>query len=186
MLLDPKKTALLTLDLQHGILTRIPSAGGIRALAGQAVEEGRKKSLRVFHVGLGFEAGYPEIPSNDGVFASLKGSGLFLKGTESSAFWPELVRKEDTTIYKQRVSAFSENSLHMILRSQGIQNLVLFGIATSGIVLSTLRRAFDLDFNCMVIKDACYDRDEEVHRVLTEKVFPGQAKVLTLEEFRRL
>jgi hypothetical protein len=34
-----------------------------------------------------------------------------------------------------------------------------------------------------VIKDACYDRDEEVHRVLTEKVFAAQATVITAQEF---
>lgn len=186
MQLDPKTTALLTLDLQHGILARLPGGAAVRVAAAQAVEEARRKSFRILHVGLGFESGYPEISKTEGSFASVKSSGLFLKGSESSGFWPELVRRDDTLVYKQRVSAFSENALHMILRSQGIQNLILFGIATSGIVLSTLRRAFDLDFNCFVIKDACYDKDDEVHRVLTEKVFPAQAKVLTLQEFKDL
>lgn len=186
MHLDPKKTATLTLDLQHGILTRVPGGAAVRSIAAQAVEEARKRSFRVIHVGLGFEAGYPEIPSSEGLFGTLKGSGLFLKGTESAGFWPELLRKEDTTIYKQRVSAFSENSLNLVLRSQGIQNLVLFGISTSGIVLSTVRRAFDLDFNCYVVSDACFDKDEEAHRVLTEKIFPAQAKVITVQDIRNL
>ncbi len=71
----------------------------------------------------------------------------------------------------------------MILRSRGIENLVFFGISTSGITLSTLRRAFDLDFRCVVLKDACFDADQEVHRVLTEKIFPSQATVLTVDAF---
>jgi len=71
----------------------------------------------------------------------------------------------------------------LILRARGIANLVFFGITTSGIVLSTLRRAFDLDYRCVVLKDACFDRDEEVHRVLIGKVFPAQASVVTVEEF---
>ena len=86
-------------------------------------------------------------------------------------------------VYKQRVGAFSENHLHLILRSRGIENLVFFGISTSGITLSTLRRAFDLDFRCVVLKDACFDADQEVHRVLTEKIFPAQATVLTVDAF---
>ena len=61
--------------------------------------------------------------------------------------------------------------------------MVFFGISTSGITLSTLRRAYDLDFRCVVLKDACFDADEEVHRVLTEKIFPAQAKVLTVDAF---
>jgi nicotinamidase-related amidase len=86
-------------------------------------------------------------------------------------------------VYKQRIGAFSENQLHLILRSRGIENLVFFGISTSGITLSTLRRASDLDFRCVVIKDACFDRDQEVHRVLTEKIFPTQATVITVDAF---
>jgi nicotinamidase-related amidase len=86
---------------------------------------------------------------------------------------------------KQRYSAFSENSLHLILRAKGIEHLVLFGISTSGIVLSTLCQAFDLDFQCTLIQDACFDPDAEVHRVLTEKVFAAQARVMTAEEFAR-
>ena len=60
---------------------------------------------------------------------------------------------------------------------------MLFGIATSGIVLSTVRAATDLDFTCVVVKDACLDADAEVHRVLTEKVFAAQATVVTTEAF---
>jgi nicotinamidase-related amidase len=86
-------------------------------------------------------------------------------------------------LYKHRVSAFAGNALQMILRSQGIETLVLMGIATSGIVLSTVRAAADLDFQCIVIKDACFDRDEEVHRVLMEKIFASQATVITAKEF---
>jgi hypothetical protein len=40
-----------------------------------------------------------------------------------------------------------------------------------------MRRAFDLDFRSVVLKDACFDADQEVHRVLTEKVFPAHAWV---------
>ncbi|NNM95152.1 MAG: cysteine hydrolase, partial [Bacteroidia bacterium] len=34
-----------------------------------------------------------------------------------------------------------------------------------------------------VLSDCCADRDEEVHRVLVEKVFPRQADVLTVDEW---
>jgi nicotinamidase-related amidase len=59
---------------------------------------------------------------------------------------------------------------------------VLAGIATSGVVLSTLRHAADADYRIIVASDCCSDRDVEVHRVLLGKVFPRQAKVVTSEE----
>ncbi len=57
---------------------------------------------------------------------------------------------------------------------------MLSGIATSGVVLSTLRQAADLDFSLTVLSDGCVDGDQEVHRVLCEKVFPRQAQVMTV------
>jgi nicotinamidase-related amidase len=62
-------------------------------------------------------------------------------------------------------------------------DFVLTGIATSGVVLSTLRQAADLDYRLIVLADACLDADPEVHRVLTEKVFPRQAEVRTVAEW---
>jgi nicotinamidase-related amidase len=70
-----------------------------------------------------------------------------------------------------------------VLRAGGIDSLVLTGIATSGVVLSTLRQAADLDFALTVLSDGCFDADPEVHRVLTEKVFPRQADVVTVDEW---
>jgi nicotinamidase-related amidase len=86
-------------------------------------------------------------------------------------------------ITKRRVSAFTGSDLEVVLRGQGIQHLVLTGIATSGVVLSTLREAADKDFQLSVIADCCADADEEVHRVLTSKVFPRQAEVINLDQW---
>jgi nicotinamidase-related amidase len=183
MKLDPKKTALLTLDYQKGILGFVPAAEAIIPSGAKAVEFARKKQFRVIHVGLGFSAGHPEIPDSESRFKRLKDNNLFVIGTPSAEFHSGVARPEDLVVYKQRVGAFSENQLHLILRSLAIENLVFFGISTSGIALSTLGRAADLDFNCMVLKDACFDPDEEVHRVLTEKIFPAQATVLTVDSF---
>ena len=182
MKLDPKKTALLTLDFQQGILDRVPAGEAILAKAAQAVELARKNQFLIIHIGLGFSVGHPEIPDHSSL-ARVKQGNLFVKGTPSAEFHRAIVRPEELVVYKQRIGAFSENQLHLILRSQGIENLVLFGISTSGITLSTLRRASDLDYRCLVLQDACYDRDEEVHRVLTEKIFPTQAAVLTVDAF---
>ena len=183
MKLDRKKTAMLTLDIQKGIFGFVPAADSVVPNASKAVEFARQKQFHVIHVGLGFSAGHPEIPDTESRFKRLKENNLFVIGTPSAAFHSAVGRPEDLIVYKQRVGAFSENQLHLILRSRAIENLVFFGISTSGITLSTLRRAADLDYTCIVLKDACFDPDEEVHRVLTEKIFPAQASVLTVDAF---
>jgi nicotinamidase-related amidase len=183
MKLDPKKTALLTLDFQNGILGIAPGAEAIIPNASRAVDFARQKRYLIVHVGLGFAAGHPELPDTDSRLARLKQNNLFVKGMPSAEFHSAIARPDELVVYKQRVGAFSENELHLILRTRGIENLVFFGISTSGITLSTLRRAFDLDFRSVVLQDACFDPDAEVHRILTEKVFPAQARVLTVDAF---
>ena len=57
------------------------------------------------------------------------------------------------------------------------------GIATSGVVLSTLREASDKDFVLTVLSDACTDADADIHGMLTTKIFPAQAEILLTEEW---
>jgi len=181
--LDPKKTALLTLDCQMGIFGFVPGSDAIVPIAAKAVKFARQQRFQIIHLGLGFAAGHPEISEAESPFKMVKQNNLFVKGTPSAEFHSAIARPGELVVHKQRVGAFSENELHLILRARGVANLVFFGIATSGIVLSTLRRAFDLDYRCVVLKDACFDRDEEIHRVLVGKIFPAQATVVTVDEF---
>lgn len=183
MKLNPETTALLTLDFQKGIFGFAQGAESVVPAAAKAVEFARKKKYRVIHVGLGFDKGHPEISNVDSQFKMVKDKNLFVKGSESAEFHSDIAKPEDLVVYKQRVGAFSENQLHMILRAQGIETLILFGLTSSGIVLSTLRRAFDLDYKSIVLRDACYDRDAQTHQLLMEKVFPSQATVLTVDAF---
>jgi nicotinamidase-related amidase len=71
----------------------------------------------------------------------------------------------------------------MILRAGGIDTLVLFGIATSGLVLSTLLEASDNDYGIVVIADCCADLDTDLHTCLMGRLFPRRADVMTADEF---
>lgn len=183
MKLVPNQTAILTLDFNHGIVDLVPEPSSVVDPAARLADFARTHGFLLMHVGLGFREGHPEISPSNARFSAVKENNLFVIGSPSAAIVEPVFQSGDIVVHKHRFSAFSENELHLILQSQGIQHLVLFGITTSGIVLSTLRRAFDLDYRCTVISDACVDRDPEVHRVLLEKVFPAQAEVLTSEAF---
>jgi len=183
MKLDPAKTAVVTLDLQKGILAMGAGYDGVIPNAAKIVEFARKKNYQIIHVGLGFSEGHPEIADAENLFLKVKQNNLFVKGSPSAEFHSEIIQPHDLVIYKQRISAFSENNLNLTLRARGIENLVLFGISTGGIVLATFTRAFDLDFRLTVIHDACFDPDAEVHRVLTEKIFSKRGIVVAADAF---
>jgi len=71
----------------------------------------------------------------------------------------------------------------MILRANEIDTLLLIGIATSGVVLSTWLEAFDKDFRLVAIEDCCADLDASLHAALLEKMFPRLGTVISSAEF---
>jgi nicotinamidase-related amidase len=181
--LDPHSTVVLTLDLQHGILDMVEGSRACLPNAARVVAAARSAKLPVMHVGLGFSPGHPEVSPRNSRFSQLATAGRFVDGSDETKIHEDVFREGDTVIKKRRVSGFAGSTLEMVLRSREAKTLVLFGVATSGIVLSTVRQAADLDYELIVVADASWDRDEEVHRVLTTKVFPGQAKVVSTEDF---
>ncbi|KAG9003750.1 hypothetical protein FRB94_002964 [Tulasnella sp. JGI-2019a] len=188
MKLNPSETAFLTLDMQSGIIDMLKLPETFLPTMSRAITHARSINIPIIHVGVSFAPGYPELPKdwsfnpNHG-FKMAKDNNMFLRGSKSTQFPEELLKEGDIVIYKYRVSAFTGNGLEMLLKSMGVRHLVLCGIATSGIVLSTVRAAYDKDFGMTILSDGCMDRDEEVHRVLTEKVFAKQANVVTSEKF---
>ncbi len=176
-------TALLIMDLQPEIVERFGNGTGLIERITRAAEAARGSGVRVIFVKVGFRAGYPEISPRSPTFSRVAESGGFVEGVSSTIHPALTVAPDDVVVTKRRVSAFAGSDLDVVLRAGGIEALVLSGIATSGVVLSTLRQAADLDFSLTVLSDACLDADDEVHRVLCEKVFPRQAAVLTVEEW---
>ncbi|MBL1115706.1 cysteine hydrolase [Streptomyces sp. 110] len=181
---NANKTALLVMDVQEGIVSRIAGSGYLPRLVG-AVEAARTAGIPVLHIVVGFRSGHPEVSDRNASFSALP-AGAFTPEDPNAAIHPDIAaRTDEIVITKKRVSAFAGSDLEMVLRARGITHLVLSGVATSGVVLSTLRQAADLDYRLTVLADGCADSDEEVHRVLTEKVFPRQAEVTTVEEWAR-
>ena len=180
------KTALLVMDVQKSILDGIgDQAEKYLDNVKRAVNIAHKSNVPVMYVVVRFREGYPELSPNNKMFASIRENYAQTPMDDSNPSTQPIIKPEgkDLVIAKKRVSAFAGSDLKMILNAQGITNLVLCGIATSGVVLSTLRYAADKDYILSVLSDCCFDRDDEVHRVLTEKVFPRQAEVLTIAEW---
>jgi len=183
--LDKNKTALLIMDYQAAIVDMVPE--GSQALlekAAQALAAARSTGVRVIYVVLGFRPGHPEVSPSNKSFRALRESGRFAPGSPGTGIHPAVAPLAGESIaIKHRVSGFSGSDLDMLLRAGGIDTLVLAGIATSGVVLSTLRQAADLDFRLAVLKDACADMDPGVHAMLMDKVYPRQPEVMDVDVF---
>jgi nicotinamidase-related amidase len=180
------RPALLVMDIEPAILERFDGEGGPELLErlAEATDAAREAGVPVIYVRVAFREGHPEISARNRTFSALSDAGGLTESDAATQVHPAVAPQPgDLTVVKKRISAFAGSDLDLLLRAGEIDTLVLTGVSTSGVVLSTIREAADRDFALVVLADGCLDGDPEVHRVLTEKVFPRQADVMTVEEW---
>jgi nicotinamidase-related amidase len=182
--LSPAQTALLVMDFQNLIVENYATdPASLLSRTAALIDAARKAGVMVIYVVVGFRPGHPEVNPRNMIFGAVKTAGLFAAGDPATAIHSSVAPQDNEVIItKHRVGAFAGTDLDMILRAGGIDTLLLTGIATSGVILSTLRHAADADYRLLVVEDCCSDKDEEVHRVLMRGVFPRQATIVTASE----
>jgi nicotinamidase-related amidase len=181
-------SALLVMDMQVAILRNLPDAASIVSKVAKAIAAiACDNKIPVIYVTVGFRKGTPEISSNNKSFYERRERFTKIYPKEFLKIHPDILPQVgDVTVVKRRVCAFTGSDLEVILRTFGIQYIILTGVATSGVVLSTVRKAADKDYRIAVLSDGCADGDAEVHHILMTKVFPRQADVMTVEEWSKL
>jgi nicotinamidase-related amidase len=176
------------MDYQPAILANFADAADLLAHTALAISTARAAGTRLVYVRVAFTAqDYAAIPRHNKTFAGLSGGGYLLDGTPEADIHPDVAPQDgDVIVTKTRYGAFSTTNLSGFLNPREIDNLVLVGIFTSGVVLTTLREAADRDYRLFVLTDCCGDPHPEVHRVLIDNVFPAQAELITTETWPAL
>lgn len=177
------RECLLVMDYQAEIVARYKAAD-CAARTAQVLETARTDGILVVFVQVGFRPGFPEVSPRNRGFSAAKAAGQFMLGNPATEIDSRVAPlASEPVVVKHRVGAFHATDLRQLLGAHGVERLVLAGIATSGVVLSTVRDAADRDYELTVLSDCCADTDPEVHRTLLERVFPRQARVITSAEW---
>jgi nicotinamidase-related amidase len=173
------------MDVQAGIVSIYAKDGGLVDRAATVLRRARQAGMLVVHIRIGFRPNLPEVSSRNLLLSAIKSSPRHQQLFEGAvgAIHPQLAPEpDDIVITKHRVNAFAGTELDLLLRARDIETLVLFGIATSGVVLSTLLHAADADYRLIVVKDCCADLDQDLHACLIDRLFPRQATVVSSSE----
>ncbi|WP_129842877.1 cysteine hydrolase [Streptomyces sp. RFCAC02] len=187
--LDPAQTGLLVMDYQPAVLAALPEGGDREALIGRAeraVAEVRGRGGIVAHVRSGFtEADWDAIPAGNKSFAPLARHRGMHHEDPMSAFHERLTPRDgDIVVRKTRFGGMSTTDLDRRLRERGVTTLVVCGVSTSGVVLSTVIDAADRDYRLYVLSDCIADPDTEAHAVLLRRVLPSRTHVIDTTELR--
>jgi nicotinamidase-related amidase len=178
--LDPKKTALVVIDLLNAIVGMSP----VPHSAAQVVENS-KKLAEAFRVH-GAPVVYVRVDLNDFMNLpvdqphNLGDKPLPAAASEiapSAGFQPG-----DILVTKRHWGAFAGTDLEQQLKSRGIDTVVLTGISSNAGVESTVRQGTGLGFAFVLVEDACSSQNAEHHRFAFENIFPRLARVRTTDE----
>ena len=171
-----KKTALVVIDLQKGIVgmeTKPYDATSVVNNSVKLIQTFRSLGASVFLVHVDFLGGDSLQPISD----------IPMISSTRPAWWAEFVealdiQKSDILITKRQWGAFHGTELDLQLRRRDIDTIVLCGIATSIGVESTARQAYELGYNQIFAEDAMASRTEEEHHSTIVNIFPriGQVK----------
>ncbi|MET8683914.1 cysteine hydrolase [Streptomyces sp. NPDC004732] len=179
-----QNSALLVMDIQRDVIALADDGSGYLPRLRTAIDGARAAGIPVIYVVMGLRPDIPDATprTRSHILANVIQAGLFTEGAHGSQIHPDAAPLPgETVVTKRRGSAFSGSDMELVLRAHDVDHLVLTGIATSGVVLHTACRANDMDLPLTILSDACLDLDPEVHRTLTEKLFPQWAEVTTAE-----
>ncbi len=172
--IDPRRAALIVVDVQNdfcatgGYFTKLGNdLTAVQSMVPRLVDfigEARKVKLPVVFV----QAIYDECHLSAVWLEKKRGRPVSprhcLSGTWGADFY--LVRPEpgDPIVQKHRYSAFIDTNLDLVLRSMGIETLLLSGVATNVCVESTARDAFQRDYYVVFLDDCSATTSEELHQ----------------------
>ncbi|XPP26873.1 MAG: cysteine hydrolase family protein [Leucobacter sp.] len=171
--IDPKTTAVLLLHFQFGTL----SAGEALPLAEAAApfaDRMRAAGATIGFVNIGFdEADAAAVPASNPMLAPLVGAGMMRIGSPEASNPPALTPQEgDIVVRNTRFGTFSTSPIEAELASRGIRTLVLAGVATGAVVVTTALEASDRDYEVIVVSDLVADPDPSVQSAVLDGIIP--------------
>ena len=173
--LDPSKTVLLSLHMQHDIVLKEGKFGdffgdqaekrGVVSKGQQLLKTARTQDVPIMHVAVCFNEGHSNLQANSPLLSLVKQMDALVKGTWGGSFIEE-VRPftNETIIESQRVGPFEDTDLSSFIAESGADTVLLYGVATNFVVETAARVASDQGYNVIVVEDCCSAATPEAHQ----------------------
>ncbi len=174
--LDPAKTALVLIEYQneftseggalHGAVSAVMDKTGMLAKTVALVQAARAAGVTIMHAPITFAPGYGELSRHPyGILKGVVEGNAFVKGTWGAAIVDDLAPAEGDIVVegKRGLDTFASTNLDFILRSKGIDTVILGGFLTNCCVESTMRSAYENGYRVITLTDCTAATSAEEH-----------------------
>jgi len=191
--LDPRRTAVLVIDLQNDNLADDGAMGGTTSIeharsvgvvehAARIARTAREAGALVVHVHFVADPVAGGAGENIPLFRAITEQRTVVRGTYGAEPFPGAVPEDgDIVLERARMSAFLGTALDTILRNLGLTHLVLTGVHTNHAVGTTARVAADLGYTPILVGDATASTSAEAHAADLAYGFADIAPVVDTE-----
>jgi ureidoacrylate peracid hydrolase len=200
MPVDPSKTAVVLIEYQneftsdggalHGAVEEVMERTDMMANSTRVADAAREAGATVLHAPITFAEGYNEITAHPyGILKGVVDGNAFVKDTWGAAIVEEMAPRDGDIVVegKRGLDTFASTNLDFILRSKGIQTLVLGGFLTNCCVESTMRsgyeNGYENGYEVITLTDCMAATSAEEHDNAIKNDFPMFSKPMSSEEF---
>jgi ureidoacrylate peracid hydrolase len=194
--MDPSRTAVVLIEYQndftsengvlHDAVKDTMDSTGMLANTLSVIDAARSAGATIVHSPIQFAAGYGEITSHPyGILKGVVDTNAFVKGGWGAAIVDDLEPADGDIVLegKRGLDAFGSTNLDFILRSKGIETVVLGGFLTNCCVESTMRSAYEKGFEVITLTDCVAATSIEEHENAIKYDYPMFSKPMTGKEF---
>ncbi len=199
MAIDPSKTALVLIEFQndftspggvfHDAVKGVMDSTEMLAKTKALVEQARAKGVTIMHAPITFAKGYGEITKHPyGILAGVVDNGAFVKGEWGAEIVDDLAPQPGDIVVegKRGLDAFASTNIDFMLRSKGIQTVVLGGFLTNCCVESTMRSAYENGYEVITLTDCTAATSQEEHDNAVKYDFNMFSKPMSASAFGEL
>lgn len=199
MAIDPTKTALVLIEFQndftspggvfHDAVKGVMDSTEMLAKTKALVEQARAKGVTIMHAPITFAKGYGEITKHPyGILAGVVDNGAFVKGEWGAQIVDDLAPQPGDIVVegKRGLDAFASTNIDFMLRSKGIQTVVLGGFLTNCCVESTMRSAYENGYEVITLTDCTAATSQEEHDNAVKYDFNMFSKPMSASAFAEL
>jgi biuret amidohydrolase len=173
--LDPRRTALLVLDVQQDLVDITPGLEERDVLRNMAamLSEARRKRITVIHITASVRPDFLDLPKDNPLWDGLRKARQLIAGTPGAAIHPSVKPLDhELVLNKTCVDPFLTTNLGQALQNADANTLVLMGLWTNYVVEATARHASDMGYRVFLVDDACASNTQENHDFAITKILP--------------